>query len=135
VEAEFSEADLTAIHQVFEQHREFSFAGDNDADALLYSEDAVRLPPNGPPIEGREAILASMAQFDSVLKFDLEMIEVEGSGDLAYVWNDYKLSVISRGSSEPVSSSGKAILILRRGSDGQWLFHRVIWNSNDPPPS
>ncbi|MBT8396815.1 MAG: hypothetical protein HKO65_05695 [Gemmatimonadetes bacterium] len=40
------------------------------------------------------AIQASMAQFDSVLEFNLEMIEVEGSGGLAYLRNDYSLSVI-----------------------------------------
>ncbi len=134
-EVALSAADLAAIQSLFDQHREYNFAGDHEADAQLYTEDAVRLPPNGQPIKGREAILAAMAPAGSVLDFNLDMIEVEGFGDLAYVWNEYDLSVMPEGGTEPVASSGKSILILQRGPSGEWLFHRVIWNSSDPPPS
>lgn len=128
-----SPTDLEAIQSLFDQHREYAFAGDHEADAQLYTQDAVRLPPNGQPIRGRQAILAAMALTGSVLDFNLDMIEVEGTGDLAYVWNEYDLSVIPEGGTEPVPSRGKSILILRRGPNGEWLFHRVIWNSSDPP--
>jgi len=130
-----SQADLAAIQELFDQHRGYSFAGDHEADAMLYAEDAVRLPPNGQPIKGRAAILAAMAQVDSVLEFNLDMIEVEGAGDLAYVWNEYSLSVIPQGGTEPVASSGKSILILRRGPNREWRMYRVIWNSSDPLPT
>ena len=59
------------------------------------------------------------------------MIEVEGVGDLAYVWNEYRLSVMPEGGTESVASSGKSILILRRGPNGEWLFHRELGT----PPS
>lgn len=129
-----SEDDVAAIRDFLEVHRGQALAGDWEADAVLYTEDAVRLPPNGPPIRGRAAIQAAMAQVDTVLDFTFNTVEIDGRGDLAYVWNSYSVTSVPEGAVEPTTATGKAILILRKQPDGSWLFHRVIWNSNEPPP-
>jgi uncharacterized protein (TIGR02246 family) len=129
-----SEQDVAAIQSLFERHRQNALAGDWAADAALYTEDAVRLPPAGNAIRGRAAIQAALAQVDTVLDFTVKTVEIDGRGDLAYALNSYSVSLVMRGSAEPSTDAGRALVILRKQADGSWLFHRVIWNSNEPPP-
>ncbi len=128
-----SQEDVAAIQSLFEIHRQNALASDWAADAALYTEDAVRLPPSGTAIRGRAAIQAASAQVDTVLEFTHNAVEIQGRGDLAYAWNSYSMSFVLRGSAEPSTATGKALVILRKQPDGSWLFHRVIWNSDQSP--
>ena len=53
--------------------------------ALLYTEDAILMPPNGPPVVGRENIRAWFADFPPLSRFHTETLEVVGCGDLSYL--------------------------------------------------
>jgi len=128
-----SDDDLAAIQGVFEAHRENVLAGNWSADLDLYTEEAVRLPPFGGAVHGRAAIADELSAIDTVLAFEMNTVEIDGRGDLAYVWNTYTLTAIAAGSEEQVAADGKSILVLRRSADGSWRFHRVIWNSNQAP--
>lgn len=128
-----SEEDVAAIRSFFEVHTQNVLASDWAADAALYTEDAVRLPPNGAAIRGRAAIQAALAQVDTVLDFTESAVELDGRGDLAYAWVAYSLTAVLQGSVEPIRDTGKALVILRKQPDGFWMFHRVIWNSDGPP--
>jgi len=129
-----SEEDVAAIRTVFTVHRQNALASDWAADAVLYAEDAVELPPNGVPIQGRAAIQAARAQLDRVPDFTLNIVEIDGSGDLAYAWNSYSLTSVPAGATEAITVTGRALVILRKQPDASWLMHRVIWNSDQPPP-
>jgi uncharacterized protein (TIGR02246 family) len=109
-------------------------AGDGDAMAAHYAEDAVLLPPNAPAVSGRAAIGEFLAA-DSAntraagLKFKLPGDgPVQVSGDLAY----------ESGSAQVVDASGatvangKYISVFNR-KDGKWLLVRDIWNMDAPP--
>jgi ketosteroid isomerase-like protein len=123
-----SEQDITNIHFFFKSHQENALSADWVADALLYTEDAVRYPPGGDPIQGREAIQQALETIDSVLSFNPEIMEVDGCGDLAYTLVKYSFTSILVGSSEPVVSSGKSLMILKKQENNSWKFHRVMWN-------
>ena len=127
-----SDEDASAIRTFFAQHRENALAGDWAADAALYTEDAVRLPPNGAPIRGRTAIEAALAGVDTVLSFTHNIVELDGRGGLAYVWVDYSFSGLLPNSDEPFTDMGKALVLLRKQPDGSWMFFRVMWNANEP---
>ncbi len=127
-----SEEDVAAIRSFFEVHTQNVLASDWAADAALYTEDAVRLPPNGATIRGRAAIQAALAQVDTVLDYTPSAVEVDGRGDLAYAWVAYSLTSVLQGSVEPIRDTGKALVILRKQPDGSWMFLRVIWNSDLP---
>jgi ketosteroid isomerase-like protein len=129
-----SEEDVAAIHNFFEVHTQNVLASDWAADAALRTEDAVRLPPNGAAIRGRAAIQAALAQVDTVLDYTMSAVELDGRGDLAYAWVAYSLTSVLQGSVEPIRDTGKALVILQKQPDGSWMFHRVIWNSDEPPP-
>ncbi|MDX1389715.1 MAG: DUF4440 domain-containing protein, partial [Acidobacteriota bacterium] len=82
------------------------------------------------PISGRTAWrewIDSMG-FESVegAETGYEVIEIAGSGDLAYVAWTLSGSWIERG--ETVSMSGKGLSIYRRQPDGSWLLARNAWN-------
>ena len=99
---------------------------DKAADALLYTEEAVRFPPGGDPIQGRNAIQESLEAIDTILAFTPEIIELDGYGDVAYAWVTYSFTSIPVGLSEPVISSGKSLMVLRKQHNNSWKFHRVM---------
>jgi ketosteroid isomerase-like protein len=123
-----SNQDIASINSFFKSHNENALSGDWAADALLYTEDAVRFPPGVDPIQGRKAIQEGLEVIDTVLTFTPEIIEIDGCGDIAYAWVKYSFTSIPVGSSEPVVSSGKSLMILRKQHDNSWKFHRVMWN-------
>ena len=127
-----SDEDEAAIRALFSEHVENALAGNWAADAALYTEDGVRLPPNGMPVRGRTAIEAALAGVDTVLSFTHTIYEFDGRGDLAYVWVDYSFSGLLPNAHEPFTDTGKALMLLRKQGDGSWMFHRVMWNANQP---
>jgi uncharacterized protein (TIGR02246 family) len=128
-----SEADREAIRAVSQQWTERILARDFAGLAALYSEDAVFMPPNEPAVDGRANIQAWMESFPPVTAMDLQIVEIEGRGDLAYVWGSYTLTVAMPGA-EPVEDTGKFIEIRRRAPDGTWPLARDIFNSDIPVP-
>jgi ketosteroid isomerase-like protein len=101
--------------------------------ALLYTEDAILMPPNGPPVVGRENIRAWFADFPPLSRFHTETLEVVGCGDLSYLRGRYELTFEVEGSN-PVSDTGKYLEIRRRQPDGSWLLSRDTFNSDLPLP-
>jgi uncharacterized protein (TIGR02246 family) len=58
--------------------------GDPDKAAALFSEDGVMMPPNKPPIEGREAIRQSLLKNGPQPSLAEQFLMFEVSGRLAY---------------------------------------------------
>ncbi len=55
-EASTTEADVEAINNVVDQHVSAINSGDAAAEASLYTNDAIKMPPNQPAVTGNEAI-------------------------------------------------------------------------------
>lgn len=123
-----SDQDITNIHSFFKSHVKSGLAADWAADVQHYTEDAVRFPPGGDPIQGLKAIQEGLEAVDSVLSFSPEIIEIEGCGDIAYMIVKYSFTSILVGSTEPVVSSGTSLVILKKQLDNSWKFFRVMWN-------
>lgn len=97
-----------------------------------YDAKAMILPPNGPPAEGREAILALFKLFPPVSRFHTTDVELEGGGGYAFIRGAYEITVNPPGG-DPVTEKGKYIEIWRKRADGSWRCVRDIWNSDAPP--
>ena len=123
-----TEQDIANIHSFFKAHEGSALAADWAADALNYTEDAIRFPPGGDPIQGIKAIQEGLEVVDKVISFSPEIIEIEGCGDIAYAIVKYSLTSMLVGSSEPVVSSGVSLVILKKQADNAWKFFRVMWN-------
>lgn len=98
-----------------------------DADALmeLYAEDAVLLPPDHEPIEGREAIGAFWRQ-GTDQGLEVSTVRVETDGKIGYLVGRYRLPATA----EDPADSGKYVMCLRRQADGSWKLTADIWNSS-----
>lgn len=105
-------------------------AGDTDAVAALYTADARLMPPNGEATLGHDAIKAAFgAMIEAGMTAELEVVETQSSGDLAYNVGTYKLMAGTE-----VADQGKYVETWRRGADGVWLMSNDIWNSDLPVP-
>ena len=126
-----TEADVAALQVATEQYRDAEAINDWRAVSMLYTDDAIRMLPKGPTIQGRDAILQ---EFESrpytITEYDQRMQEVDGFGDLAFVRGVFSYAVDAN--DEISSGTGKYIAIYRRQLDGSWLIDRDIFNLDKP---
>ncbi len=96
-------------------------AGDAEAMARLYTEDALLLRPAHPPISGRQAIQENYKEsMGDGYKLTVNVQDFQDQGDTAYAAGTY----------ETEDGNGKWLEVLQRQSDDSLLFHRVFINSN-----
>jgi ketosteroid isomerase-like protein len=108
-------------------------ANDWDAIGALYTTDAVLLPPNHGAVEGRENIRDFFATFPTITKFTLTDLEVDGSGDIAYVRGTYSMTMMIS-DLVTLEDHGKYLEIRKKGADGSWLLYRDMFSSDIPLP-
>jgi uncharacterized protein (TIGR02246 family) len=114
-----------AVESAIRSYVEASNKGDVTALASLYAEDAVLLPPDHEPIQGREAIRAFWRQgTDEGL--EVSNLAVEVSGNLGYLVGQYHLPATD----EEPADSGKYVMCLKRQHDGSWKVTADIWNQS-----
>jgi len=110
-------------------------AGNADAVAAQYLDDAVLMPPNAPAATGRAAIKEVMARESegaraAGLTFKSTATTGVGiSGDMAWMSGAYAV-VDASGNSVDV---GKYLSVHKK-TNGAWLYVRDTWNSDNPPP-
>ena len=105
-------------------------AGDGKAVAeQSFSEDAVLLPPDSAPVEGREAIAAFwQGIFDAgVTGLKLDTLSIDVVGDTGIVTGYWTVTVPTEGGGT-TEVGGKELLIYRKEADGNWRATRDIWN-------
>ncbi len=129
------EREKDAIQAMAEEFVRAINEGDAETLVALFTDDAVRMPPNEPAVTGKEALeaqyRAEFAQFDIDLNWTLEEIVVVG--EWAYYRAGYTVSVTPRAGGESAREIGKILDILERGSGGSWKIARHIWNLDSPP--
>ena len=130
-----TDADREAIRKRADAVVSIANASTKDWDAYVrtdYTEDAVVLPPNSPALQGWDAIKSYILTEGTVSDFRVEMLEIEGRGDLAYVRGTYSMTVTRPGASGPIKDTGKYIEIWRKQSDASWKVIRDIFSSDLP---
>lgn len=123
-----SEKDAAAIRQATADFVAHAQAGDWDALAGLYTEEAVVMAPNQEAVVGRDAARALFSPL-TVTDFQLKPMEIDGRDDLAFARGTYEWTV-RVGEGEPATDRGKWLTIWRRQTDGSWLLSQDIWNSD-----
>lgn len=109
-------------------------AGDADALAAMYWEDATLQPPGAPAATGNAAIrefLASDITATKAAGLTMNIPEagaVDVSGDLAYEAGTYTVTDASGATVD----TGKYIGVFLK-KDGKWLYIRDTWNSDNAP--
>lgn len=122
-------AEIEAAQASWEQ----AFATkDGAAAAAVFTEDARLLPPDGPMVEGREAITKFWqdghdAGYHSL---DLGVIAAEVIGDTMIETGTWSIKGPGENGAE-ATYTGRALVIWKKGEDGAWRMSHDMW-VNDP---
>src|SRR5256884_4274819 len=115
-------------------------AGHADSLADLYHANGVMLPPNMPPVRGRDAIRAFMTTMNSrsspppVLTVRADSVWAQGPLALELGrWNFAWAAGAKRPPGAPAADSGKYI-VRWVNENGRWLMVQDIWNSDVAMP-
>lgn len=135
--------DMSKLKSMFQQlENEWSkayIAGDANALASMYTDDAYSMPDNAPMMKGRDKILSSnKEEIQSGVKYTsltAKTLDVYGSGDIAYEIGTYSLTYILPNMTESVTDKGKYLDVWQKQADGSWKIKADIWNSNINPAS
>jgi uncharacterized protein (TIGR02246 family) len=100
-----------------------------------YAEDAVSMPPNSPPLHGRDAILKFNQEFLKLPKLALtgqpETIRLSDDATMAYEAGKYSIAYADP-KGRTVKDEGKYLNVLQRVG-GQWKVVADAFSSNQPP--
>jgi uncharacterized protein (TIGR02246 family) len=132
-QAGLTDADRTAIRARIEDFDKAMVAADVPAVVSAYTEDAVLFPPNAPMVRGRAAIQKFFERSPKITRFEQNVVEIEGRGDLAYPWGTFETTMLPPGAKGPAQDKGKVLSVWRKQGDGSWLASRVSWNSDLTP--
>ena len=111
-------------------------AGDADALAACYAEDAVTWFPGGPMAKGRAAIRDGFAgYFANVTVKDAELTPIgeETVGDTKVSWGTYAMRLVDKATQAESLQRGRYTDFSKR-IDGRWLYI-VDHASDDPVPA
>lgn len=128
----YTKDDLLAIELATKQYRDAEAVNDWETVTMLYTEDAIRMLPKGPTIQGRDEILNEFESRPSIItEYDQQIVEVEGFGDVAIVRGVF--SYTAEANDKSFSGTGKYIAIYKRQKGGGWLISRDIFNFDSSP--
>jgi len=131
----FTEADRAAIEAATEEALAINATRDHTAYVdHYYTADVVIMPPNGEVIRGRDAALAFNENFPAYEDLQFIHVEMDGEGDLAYVYGIYTMVMAAAEGEDPVEDRGKYLEIWKRQPDGGWKVALDIFNSDLPLP-
>jgi len=128
-------ADAAAIEAIWPAYANIVEAGDVDAYLALWTDDGIQMPPNEPPVAGKEHIRERFLALDEqvTISYDIENREVVVSDDVAYSRGVFAGTVTPKDGSESTHIEGKYMTILRRQPNETWKIHRDIWNFDTAP--
>ena len=101
--------------------------------ASMYTDDAVVMPPNHEAVRGRANIEAFFKEMEGAT-LTLTPFESAMSGSTAHEAGTYQMSITPK-TGPPTTDKGKYVVILKKGSDGQWRLSHDIFNSDMPLPA
>jgi ketosteroid isomerase-like protein len=130
---ETATADPATVRTHVDQFVSVWNAGDVGALGSMIAEDAVLMQPTGPALEGRESILADIAQgYDiALLQQSATVDEVIMLGEWAYARGTWNLDPTPEAGPEVPALSGKWSVVYQPAPDGGWQVWRWMWNQ--PP--
>jgi uncharacterized protein (TIGR02246 family) len=110
-------------------------AGDAEAVAALYDQDAILVSDPQHIVRGREAILDGLRNFIAIRpRMTLNAARVVRNGDLALLYSDWTI-VGQQPDGSPMSVDVRPTHVARRGADGTW---RIVIDDPSvdqmPPP-
>ena len=114
-----SAQDRASIQSISDRFAKLMLARDFDALTQFYAVNAILMPPNQPAVQGRTQIKIRMEAFPKLTSFSIEVQEIDGRDDLAYVRGAYSMTIEADGAPAAVEE-GKFLEIRKKQPDGSW---------------
>lgn len=128
-----SDEDVAAIRATLESVVQTTVAKDWTAWESNWVEDAVTMYAHSPATEGRAAV-RQLWESENITEFAATPSVIGGRDGLAYARGTYSMTFRTDAMPEPVTDSGKFLLILERRPDGSWAIAIDAASSDLPLP-
>ena len=126
---EISRQDLNKIKDVHDLWIAKELEGNGSEVIDLCTLDIQWLPPNEPPIVGKEEIARYLGTHSTKIELiDISDLCIHGNDSLAYLISNYRTHYLTEGHSEPHESTGTHLWILRKERD-DWRVAVVTWSA------
>ena len=124
------EADIVACKNLNDEWDEAYDARDIDRLVSIFTDDAVRMPPNEPALIGKEEIRSNFQQeFDQFSsEQESEVLDVKIGGDLAFVRGTWKDIQTPKAGGESRNVNGNFTFINQKQPDGSWKIICETWS-------
>jgi uncharacterized protein (TIGR02246 family) len=109
--------EVKAVEAAGDEYLAAMRAGDWPRVAQSFSDDAVRVPPNDHPHQGRAAIEAWLNGIEELISYELTRDRLDGADGFAYIRGAYAITLRPKGAPGPISDEGDFVEIWRRESD------------------
>jgi uncharacterized protein (TIGR02246 family) len=128
-------ADTAAIRANTEKFIAAWNKGDSAAYGPMIADDAILIPPDGPLVNGRDAIMAAMAKDHDTTKYQqtATVDEVIVTGAHAYARGTWNLNPTAAAGADTKAENGRWSILYQRSADGTWLTSRWMWNQEVAP--
>jgi ketosteroid isomerase-like protein len=124
-----------AISRLLEQYVAATNAGDVEAYKSILADDVVVLPPDNPPLRGRDIAGAWVKEnfFDAfTVKLDCKFERIVVVGSEAFAPGTFTLEVKPKAGGDPMSTTGEFFNIFREEEPGSWKYTYEIHNFDQP---
>ena len=130
-----SSQNTESIRSLAAEYNRICAIGDAAAYAGLFTEDAVLMPPNAPPVVGRAAVETWAATLFSQMTVQIasQDSEMVFTGEWAFVRGTYSATFTPKAGGAPIEDTGTWLDIMKSQPDGAWKYAWMMWNSDQPP--
>ena len=126
---EISQQDLNKIKEVHDLWIAKELEGNGSEVIALCTPDIRWLPPNNPPIVGKEEIAKYLADHPTkVESIDIYDLCIHGNGSLAYLIGNYRTHYLTEDHSRLHESTGTHLWVLRKEVN-YWRVAVVTWSA------
>src|SRR6185436_2518230 len=124
--------DSAGVHEAVRRIIAADNARDLDAAVACYTADAEWLPPQEPPVVGRDALRARYASMFAAFQPEITCTidETWALGDNAAVRGRTGGRLVAREGGTVRALDDKFLMILQRDPDGVWRILRLMWSPN-----
>jgi ketosteroid isomerase-like protein len=128
---ELTEDTIRQIERVHSSWIQLEAAGQNTRLLDLCGDEIEFQPPDGPPIIGREAIMAWLGGGkDNIQSLEISDRRVRGTNEIAYLTASYRTVLAPANDKKTRQTSGSHLWILQNRA-GKWLITLVTWSRWD----
>ena len=121
-----TDADRRAITQLVEEENGGFLGKDVEKVLATYTADVIMMPPNEPPIRGKEALRPWFQKGFSQEGF----VADRGVSDDLQIAGDWAVERLILRSATKDQATGKVVHVYRREADGSWKIAQDIWNDD-----